>query len=116
MLSFPEWLKPIRRHSAISILSGSSMTCHTDANKERMDDALIRMRSQDDELITYNNTCNRMNSIKIMENHDALSKHLLSKPSKSAWGKVNIHIIKNHFCLITSCKNAHMICINVMRY
>ena len=92
MLSFPEWLKPIRRHSATSILSSSSMACHTDANQERR--YHVYPSSQDDEMITYNKASNRVNNFKTIENHDA-TKHLSSKPSKSAWGKVNIHIKQN---------------------
>ena len=85
MLSFPVWLNPIRRHSATSILSNTSMICHADSCREYQ--YTIHSRGRDKKRADYDAISRGQRNYEDNENHSS-TKANKSKHSKTAWGKV----------------------------
>jgi hypothetical protein len=92
MLSFPEWLKPIRRHSATSILSSGSMATQKGGTNNDLRYGMYPP-FQNDPMSTFKNLNNTLNEFKMIgSNHD--NKCISHKPSKSAWGRVSVSFLQ----------------------
>ena len=87
MLSFPEWLKPIRRHSATSLISSSSMATQTGGNKDLRYG--IYSTYQNPTLVPYSNPSNHLNQFSLIESSSDI-KDISHKHSKSPWGRVRM--------------------------
>ena len=85
MLSFPAWLNPIRRHSATSILSNTSMICNADSCREYQ--YTIRSRSRDTKTADFDAISRGERKFEDTENHYSIKSNK-STHSKTAWGKV----------------------------
>ena len=87
MLSFPEWLKPIRRHSATSLISSSSMVTQPGTNKDLRYGIHPAFHHQN--VTSYNNSSQIMNQFNLIESNSDM-KSISNKHSKSPWGRVRI--------------------------
>ena len=85
MLSFPEWLKPIRRHSATSLMSGSSLVAQSGTNKDLRYGVYPNFQSA--AVTPYNSPSNDINQFNLVGSSSDI-KSISNKPSKSAWGRV----------------------------
>ena len=86
MLSFPEWLKPVRRHSATSILSSSSTTPQTDKYKDVSYRAYPNFSN--DPLTTCHRPVKNLEDFGMIGPNNCI-KNISNKPQKSAWGRVS---------------------------
>ena len=87
MLSFPEWLKPIRRHSATSLISSSSMVTQPGTNKDLRYGIHPAFHHQN--VTSYNNSSQIINQFNLIESNSDI-KSISNKPSKSPWGRVRM--------------------------
>ena len=87
MLSFPGWLKPIRRHSATSTISGiSQMELKADTSQKQSRRVYPQFHSDPKETFEYpQNKLTAFDMIGMNENIPGIP----NKPSKSAWGRVS---------------------------
>ena len=87
MLSFPEWLKPVRRHSATSLMSGLSTVAQSGTNNDIRYG--IYPNFQSSAVTSYNNPSNNLNQFNLVGCRSDI-KSISNKPSKSAWGRVRL--------------------------
>ena len=93
MLSFPGWLKPVRRHSATSIISGiSQMDLKVDTTQNQSHRVYPPFHADPKETFDYSkNKLKAFDMIGMNENIPGIP----NKPSKSAWGRVH-KLFLNH--------------------
>ena len=108
LLSFPEWLKPIRRHSATSILSSASMATQNGGtnNDQRYG---IYPTYQNDALSTFKSPNNTLKEFKMIGSNNEM-KCISHKPSKSAWGRVSVSFLTSillKFALLLTCREIY---------
>ena len=86
MLSFPGWLKPVRRHSATSIISGTSqMELKADSSQNQSHRVYTPFHADTKDMFDYpKNKLTAFDMIGMNENIPGIP----NKPSKSAWGRV----------------------------
>ena len=95
MLSFPEWLKPIRRHSATSIMSSGSMATQKGATNSDLRYGMYPP-FQNDPMSTIKSPNNTLKEFKIIGSNNDM-KCISHKPSKSAWGRVSVSFLEVFF-------------------
>ena len=92
MLSFPGWLKPVRRHSATSIISGiSQMELKADSSQNQSHRVYPPFHADPKEIFDYPK--NKLTALDMIGMHENIPGNP-NKPSKSAWGRVR-KIIQN---------------------
>ena len=87
MLSFPGWLKPVRRHSATSIISGiSQMELKADSSQYQSHRVYPPFHADTKEIFDYPK--NKLTAFDMIGMNE-----IPNKPSKSAWGRVSEFVL-----------------------
>ena len=93
MLSFPGWLKPVRRHSATSIISGiSQMDLKVDTSQNQSHRVYTPFQANQKE--TFDRPKNKLTAFDMIGMNENIPG-IPNKPTKSAWGRVR-KFIPNH--------------------
>ena len=93
MLSFPGWLKPVRRHSATSIVSGiSQMDLKADTSQNQSHRVYSPFQANQKE--TFDRPETKLTAFDMIGMNENIPG-IPNKPTKSAWGRVRRSIL-NH--------------------